>query len=442
MKADVFRKALPTLTILLLIAPSVLAQSSFQEAATCWATKVLSSLTTAPSTRVRVCMLPCRNLGGLDTAALQQLGQLLQGELTRQGGEGLSLSTTLSTYDLDGNPVETGMPEPADLWVEPAAAYNARELVISYRVYGKSLTLGGFGLCATRLSPTELMLFSIPAPVIAAGALEKAFASQPLPFRASDFDAAPGDDGVTRLAFLAADSWSLFELRESTLLLLQRVELPPPAATCRDRRGSIWLGPVGGTQYVLLQRCGDPAVQAFAAAEQGWQPSAAPFELVPLSGAPTSPACGTKWQTGRNFSMLMRQQEGGAASSVAQQPPLYAATILRGDSPRVARVHGDSSLTITELDGSHPTRLPQRCGDAVAGLKLGDDLIVVASLPVPGADGDGLRGVRVSDGVVVLETPLPGLAVEALRAIDNRLFVLARNAEGTNFLHVYDLKKP
>src|SRR3990172_10621809 len=86
------------------------AQSAFQEAAGCWASKVLGAL---PQQKSRLCILPCRNMAGLDVPSLQQLGQLLQGELIRQGSGRIELSSSLSTYDLEGSGLA-----PADL---PAA---------------------------------------------------------------------------------------------------------------------------------------------------------------------------------------------------------------------------------------------------------------------------------------------------------------------------------
>lgn len=408
------------------------AQSAFQEVAGCWASKVIAAL---PQQKSKLCILPCRNMAGLDVPSLQQLGQLLQGELIRQGSGRIELSSSLSTYDLEGAGLAPADLPAADYWVEPGAAFQGSNILLSAKIFSRSLRLESFAVCAVTPSSTEILLFTQPAPVIPAGRLEKVFESQPLPFRPLDLDVSRDVDGVTQMVFLDDKGIGCFELRDNLLLMKSRLELPAPEMSVRDLRGSIWIGRAGTTDLMIAQRACDAGIFAFSTWEHGWQPTSSPVSFVPFPGASSDLMRGGVWERGRNF-LHLASIEGDAQAGIQ----VYAAAIVPRDPARLLFVRRDSTLVISSLDGSAPAPLGGRAGDAVTIVSIDGTPCAMTTYPGGPGEADGLRAIRLEDGAVLLETAMAGTSIVAIRTLESRLFVLASDRDGFNRLYVYEIK--
>jgi len=438
--------------------PPVRAQAGVPDAVSCLAQRIISRLPdpgsvsgTIPTLRV----LPCRNMAGFDAHALQQLLQLLQSEILRQGSGRLEIASEMATVDVESATPqsESGTVARADYWLEPLAGYSGNELVIGARLFARDNVLTDFVVCTAGTNAAEIALFSQPPPVMQGLALKELFRSQPLPFSALDFCVREGAEGPVELSFVDSSRVWLFEMRDTTLLMRGDLALPPAGMQVRDTRASIWQGDLAGSRYLLAQRSSEQAIHAFVRSEDGvWQIAAVPpLDVVPFAGSHEALLAGGRWEMGRNYldprtlrwPMPQDQTQPDTPPRSASEPDLewgeqaelYAADIAGGGSPQVVGVTRDSRLAVLQPERMH--RTAQGSGDAVCVLPGTE--IAVTSLPVVGAAADGLRGVRIGAGVVVFEMQLPGGIVLALRAQGSRLYALTRDPEGRHFLHVYQI---
>ncbi|MEW6368431.1 MAG: hypothetical protein AB1714_27705 [Acidobacteriota bacterium] len=430
----------------ILLAPSIVAaESTFQQVAECVAAEVAEGMPASES-RARMCVLPCRNLGGLDVPALQQLGQVLQSELAKRAGEKVSLTAVLSTLDVENPAPDLTPPVPVDYWLEPAVAYDGANLVVSAKLFSSDSTLERFAVCSRPIGTAEILLFSQPPPSVPGVGVEQVFESHPLPFHAVDIAVRRGSgEGVTELAFLGTSEILLFELRHGTLVMKDRLSLPRPELESRDARGSIWWGVLGGKTMLLAQRSSEPIVHAFEASGETWAPTQAPLQFVPFDGSSEGTIAGASWKPGRNYFAELQSSSAKAGSQTQPLPPhdnepWYAGAIVSPDAAhrgKIVVVGRDSMLCIMTMDGKKLLALSHQVGDAFVATTVGGQPAVVASLP--GVGNDGLRAIRLDDGVVLFETEMPAKRVESVRILDGRLFVLTESASGVQTIQILEL---
>lgn len=416
--------------------------STIQEAAACWAGKLVANIPAAPaaggSERAVIGVVACRNLGGLDGPALLQLSQMLQGELQKAIGGRYALSATVSTYDLEGGDVEEHALPRADFWVEPGVAYAQGELVLSAKLFSRSLQLLSFLTCTSTISAAEIQLFALPAPMMPGTTIQPVLVSQPLPFKACGMFAAQLDEtGAYLIAFIDRGGVSLFEMRENTLLMKFFLEMPTPAVPVRDLRGAVWIGKVENRLHIIAQRSCDRSVSCFAQSDDGfsWAGTQAPFNHVPLSGLADPAAGGLLWRTGRNF--MVRPGESGAPAA-----EYYGACAAPGGpAPRLISTIRNSTLEISPLAGGPGTRLPLQAGDALAATTISGEPVILSSRPGNHLSADALRGTRLSDGTQLFEESLTaGQTVKAIASAGNLVFLLAADMQQSQHLRVYEIK--
>ena len=436
--------------LLLLLCRPISAQSAFQEAASCISAKIVAKIQPwAGGIQTAICVLPCRNLAGFDTPAMQQMGQLLQSELARQGAGHISLTTALSTIDLENSSQDLTSLPAADIWIEPLAAYAGSDLILAAKMFFRGGSLTDFVFCASRTSPGEILLFSQPPPIIAGSMLKEVFKSQPLPFHALDFSTNTTPDGILELAFLDGTGVKFFEFRDNTLLMKQSLDLPSVAIDVRDLRGAIWIGLVDGIMNTIAQRSNDSTAFSFTRLDQEWQavPDSLPF--VPLIGSRADVIVGCSWATGRNFfdSASLTALTSGSQTqphgerlqpSATPSTGWYSAAVMPGTVPQLVHVDRDSGVIVSALNGTAETKLPYKAGDALAVMP--SQGVTITSYPtMPGTSGDGLRGIRLADGMTMFEKEIRDFRIDAIRVEESQMVVLLSNQEKVQYLYVYEI---